>query len=141
MFCENSSRLLAVNYFRKTHHLRFLAEFWIRFWTFLKNYFGWNWFFKVWLVFLTAWSTFLSIVFYTFSFSTWELLHNTLKKMMKHKAKVIMIMMLSYRQTCWNFWINKFPVTHFMPLISFYTPWKHQKTSGFLMFSGDIERD
>ena len=26
-----------------------------------------------------------------------------------------------------------------MPLISFDTPWKHQKTSGFLMFSGDIE--
>ena len=25
---------------------------------------------------------------YTSSFSTWELLHNTLKKMMKHKAKV-----------------------------------------------------
>ena len=28
---------------------------------------------------------------------------------------------------------------HFMPLVSFYTLWK-QKTSGFLMFSGDIER-
>ena len=23
---------------------------------------------------------------------------------------------------------------------SFYTPWKHQKTSGFQMFSGGIER-
>ena len=32
-------------------------------------------------------------------------------------------------------------LTHFMPLISFYTPWKHQKTYGCLMFSGDIERD
>ena len=32
-------------------------------------------------------------------------------------------------------------LTHFMPLISFYTPWKHQKTSDFLMFSGGIERD
>ena len=28
-----------------------------------------------------------------------------------------------------------------MPLVSFYIPWKHQKTSGFLMFSGGIERD
>ena len=27
-----------------------------------------------------------------------------------------------------------------MPLVSFYTPWKHQKTSDFLMFSGGIER-
>ena len=29
---------------------------------------------------------------------------------------------------------------HFMPLVSFDTPWKHQKTSGFLMFSG-VKRD
>ena len=28
-----------------------------------------------------------------------------------------------------------------MPLVSFYTPWKQQKTSGFLMFSGGIKRD
>ena len=32
-------------------------------------------------------------------------------------------------------------LTDFMPMVSFYTPWKHQKTSGFLMFSGAIERD
>ena len=32
-------------------------------------------------------------------------------------------------------------LTHFMPLISFYTPWKHQKNKGFQMFSGGIERD
>ena len=31
-------------------------------------------------------------------------------------------------------------LTHFMPMIYFYTPWKHQKTIGFLMFSGGIER-
>ena len=29
-----------------------------------------------------------------------------------------------------------YPLTHFMPLISFDNPWKHQKNSGFLMFSG-----
>ena len=28
-----------------------------------------------------------------------------------------------------------------MPLASFYTPWRHQKTKGFLMFSGGIKRD
>ena len=28
-----------------------------------------------------------------------------------------------------------------MPPISFDTPWKHQKTSGLLMFSGSIKRD
>ena len=31
-------------------------------------------------------------------------------------------------------------LTHFMPLVSFYTPWKH-KNRGFLMISGGIERD
>ena len=28
---------------------------------------------------------------------------------------------------------------HFQPMFHFYTPWKHQKTGGFLMFSGGIE--
>ena len=32
-------------------------------------------------------------------------------------------------------------LTHFMPLISFDTPWKHQKTRGFRMFSGGIKSD
>ena len=32
-------------------------------------------------------------------------------------------------------------LTHFMPLVFLYTPRKHQKTSGFLIFSGGIERD
>ena len=29
-------------------------------------------------------------------------------------------------------------LTHFQPMFHFYTPWKHQKTYGFL-FSGGIE--
>ena len=32
-------------------------------------------------------------------------------------------------------------LTHFTPLVSFYTLGKHQKTSGAPMFSGDIERE
>ena len=32
-------------------------------------------------------------------------------------------------------------LTHFMPLISFDTRWKHQKTRDFLMFSGGNKRD
>ena len=32
-------------------------------------------------------------------------------------------------------------ISHFMPLISFYNPWKHHKTRGFLKFSGGIEID
>ena len=35
---------------------------------------------------------------------------------------------------CWG-------LSHFMLLFSFYTPWKHQKTSSFLIFSRDIERN
>ena len=30
-------------------------------------------------------------------------------------------------------------LTHFSPVSHFYTPWKRQKTFGFLMFSGGIE--
>ena len=32
-------------------------------------------------------------------------------------------------------------LVQFMPLLSLYTPWQHQKTSGFLMLPGSIERD
>ena len=32
-------------------------------------------------------------------------------------------------------------LTHFMPLASFYTHLKYQKTRGFLIFSGSIGRD
>ena len=31
------------------------------------------------------------------------------------------------------------PLTHFSPVSHFYTPWKRQKTKGFLKFSGGIE--
>ena len=31
-------------------------------------------------------------------------------------------------------------VTYFMPLVSFYTPWKHHKVGSFLIFSGGAER-
>ena len=34
-----------------------------------------------------------------------------------------------------------YSLIHFMPLVSFYTSWKHRKTYGFLMFFGGIERD
>ena len=32
-------------------------------------------------------------------------------------------------------------LTYFMPLVSFYTPWKHQKDKCSLMFSGGMEKD
>ena len=34
-----------------------------------------------------------------------------------------------------------FIFTHFNPMFHFYIPWKHQKTRGFLLFSGSIEMD
>ena len=30
-------------------------------------------------------------------------------------------------------------LTHFWPVFPFYTPWKHQKTKGFLVFSGGMK--
>ena len=41
---------------------------------------------------------------------------------------------LSIRQ---KFWL----LTHFSPLLHFYTPWKHQETFGFLTFSGVKEME
>ena len=35
--------------------------------------------------------------------------------------------------------MQKFLLTHFSPVSHFYTPWKRQKTKGFLTFSGGIE--
>ena len=32
-------------------------------------------------------------------------------------------------------------LTHFQPMFHFYTPWKHQKTSDFLMFSEGIVKE
>ena len=42
-------------------------------------------------------------------------------------------------QLSWSniLWINS--STDFQPMVHVYTPWKHQKASGFLMFSGSIE--
>ena len=34
----------------------------------------------------------------------------------------------------------KLRLIQFIPPVSFYNPWKHKKTSGFLMFPGGIER-
>ena len=44
----------------------------------------------------------------------------------------------SVRQFCYNS-MSRARLTHFMPLICFNTPWKHQKTSGVLMFSEGIK--
>ena len=37
-----------------------------------------------------------------------------------------------------NFWVAC--LNHFVLLVSFFIPWKHQKTSGFLIFSRVMER-
>ena len=42
---------------------------------------------------------------------------------------------------CYTEKMSKVSWTSFMPLASFYIPWKHQKTRGFQMFSGDTEKD
>ena len=50
------------------------------------------------------------------------------------KKKTSTLMLILMNQLTWQ-------LTHFMSMISFDTPWKHQKTSGFLMFSGGTEKD
>ena len=38
-------------------------------------------------------------------------------------------------------WLTILTLTYFRPMFPFYTPWKRQKTFGFLTFSGGIERE
>ena len=52
------------------------------------------------------------------------------------QALFFLLVLLYYTSTPWYYGL-----THFMPLVSFYTPWEYQKTRGFLIFSGVIERD
>ena len=40
-----------------------------------------------------------------------------------------------------HIWFFVNALTHLMLLISFYSPWKQQKISGFIMFSGGIGKD
>ena len=40
----------------------------------------------------------------------------------------------------WQEMLGTLPLTHLFPMHSFSTPWKHQKTLQFLMFSGGRER-
>ena len=52
--------------------------------------------------------------------------------------EIILKMLKTLTET--SFW-RTFLFTHFIPLIFFDTPWKHQKTRVFLVFSGGIKRD
>ena len=47
------------------------------------------------------------------------------------------------KQITWLFsiWWVYCSLTQLMAAVSFYTPWKHQKNGGFLMFSGGARRD
>ena len=40
----------------------------------------------------------------------------------------------------WFTWIVLFFINHLMPLVLLYTPWKHEKTKNFLIFSGGIKK-
>ena len=66
-----------------------------------------------------------------------------------HAIALITSLMLNYkfsltrlycvRTIVWVWYWRWFTLTHFSPMPHFYTPWKRQKTIGFLAFSGGIE--
>ena len=53
------------------------------------------------------------------------------------RFKIITNIILIHRFRCF-LWFSS-SLTHFSPMSHFYTPWKRQKTCGFLTFSGGIE--
>ena len=75
----------------------------------------------------------------------------TLSWMDQMKCKLILIYFSQFSMWKWHvqllfnqncvvyFSIRNTDLKRFMPLVSFYIPWKHQKTSDFLIFSGDIK--
>ena len=54
------------------------------------------------------------------------------------KSKYLRPLNVQLKLSIWQkFWL----LTHFSPLLHFYTPWKHQETFGFLTFSGVKEME
>ena len=80
------------------------------------------------------WSRQTFVEFFVFSTKNRE---NKGSKLTQHIVNLVKLFLVFRKDP---FWILFF-LTHFMPPISFDTPWKHQKTRGFLVFSGGIKRD
>ena len=59
---------------------------------------------------------------------------------LQHLSKLQQLLLFAHKQRI-TIYSNICKLTHFTVLISFYTPWKQQKTYCFLMFSEGIERD
>ena len=54
------------------------------------------------------------------------------------KSMYLRALNVQLKLSIWQkFWL----LTHFRPLLHFYTPWKHQETFGFLTFSGVKEME
>ena len=81
------------------------------------------------------------VMVYLLVFAIWEIRSSLLVKNTVNSFKCRKILNLTMKSVTWNSLLKVDVLTHFMPLVSFYTPSKHQKTSGFLTFSGGIERD
>ena len=56
-------------------------------------------------------------------------------------AQHALVKRLSESLVCTNFFTTEINIlTHYYPVLPFYAPCKHQKTIGFLIFSGGIKR-
>ena len=51
---------------------------------------------------------------------------------------ILFLILIIFMNVQKDYFIKK-QLTHFRPMFPFYTPWKHQKTFGFLVFSGGIK--
>ena len=84
------------------------------------------------------WREYISDLILIFLSSNSRLLKNTEKLQTNkfHKSQI-----LDYSYSAELFWAAEFMrnLTHICPIFSFYTPWKQQKTFGFLVFSRGVK--
>ena len=111
VFCENSWRIIAVNYFRETLHLRFLTGFW------------------TWLCFpylkRDGNTSANPLSFICLKSNIWTIMSTTYHTQIT-RNNIITDIVKYFRKTVNINLTKKRILTHFVQLAPFYTPWKHK---------------
>ena len=103
------------------------------------------------LLFLKCCTLYKSVTFWSANVRVWKYLKFFQKLFFSWNKSFSFALRLTSRSRTWplTFHVRKKGevrstiniLTYVMPLVSLYTPWKRQKTIGFLVFLGPMERD